>query len=123
MSPTLVGHTGSPQHLAKLAGLCVQPFPCTRPTPVGVSISNLVPLPSFELGYRAYEARTIANTVPAALLVEEFHSLILYVSPQARMSGTHIVKRWAVIGATSLDRTEFFRSSGEREHQLHQGCF
>jgi hypothetical protein len=52
-----------------------------------------VPLPSFELGYRAYEARTMANTVPAAS-----------------------------IGATSLDRTEFFRSSGGREHQLHQGC-
>ncbi len=35
--------------------------------------------------------------------MEEFHTLILYISPQARMSGTHIVKRWAVIGCGGED--------------------
>jgi hypothetical protein len=55
---------------------------------------RLVRLPSFELGCSAYETDEIANT-----------------------------SQDAFNGATSLNRTEFFRSSGGREHQLHQGCF
>lgn len=85
-------------------------------------------LPSFELGCPAYETSGIANTPQDAngaaetssrYTVEAVINPLAFPASQSGLS--RMFQRFH--GATSLDRTEFFRSSGGREHQLHQGCF